>query len=232
MMNSNNILKDLQAPYSTELRNVQGMARIVTADPTNVATNIFGQVAMRDGVTGDTGFKSPSTTGFAFAGLTTNAWTNPTNAYANDGTPTTHVTVAGTEFQSYGGFGFNIPTGSTITGIEITVNAKTSATFNVIVVYVGDIDSGQGRSSMGGFATLTTSYASYTFGGPTSLASRTWTDADMSDADFVVLIQDINQNPPALTTSVDYVQAKIYYTSGGLFLYDYKNSAWRKAPIT
>ncbi|MFZ2484649.1 MAG: VWA domain-containing protein [Minisyncoccia bacterium] len=55
---------------------------------------------------------------------TPNQWTNPNNAFTSNDTYTTSVTNGNQ--QGYGNFGFSIPSNATITGIQVTTEAKVS----------------------------------------------------------------------------------------------------------
>jgi hypothetical protein len=63
----------------------------------------------------DTVTNSPSST--------SGGWTNPTNAYANDGGYASVTSGTPSASQTYGGYGFNIPSGSTITQVRVRYDA-------------------------------------------------------------------------------------------------------------
>src|SRR3989344_6729137 len=70
----------------------------------------------------DTGFLSPTA-----AGGSHNQWATPSNAFISDDAYATETSEG--EDQSYENFGFSVPVGSLIHGIEMNVEAKSSDAF-------------------------------------------------------------------------------------------------------
>lgn len=131
-------------------------------------------------------------TNTANAGSGGASWTNPSNANAEDGVfATVSATFAGggADALNFEGFGFSIPTGAVIQGIQ--VNVKGSATFPG-----GQAASPHGQLIKGGTALGTdkdfggsfTSGAGNTFltaaGGPSDLWGTSWSPADINAANF------------------------------------------------
>jgi hypothetical protein len=54
---------------------------------------------------------------------TTSGWTNPTNAYADDGTYAYITSATPSASQTYSGYGFNIPSGASITQVRVRYDA-------------------------------------------------------------------------------------------------------------
>lgn len=54
---------------------------------------------------------------------TTGGWTNPTNAYADDGTYAYITSATPSASQTYSGYGFNIPSGASITQVRVRYDA-------------------------------------------------------------------------------------------------------------
>lgn len=153
----------------------------------------------------DTGFLSPTTTP---APSTYNDWTNPNNAFAEDGVFATVIAGFGLT-QGYGGFGFSIPAGSIITGIEVVFKAKTSVVHGGydVKVRIGKWPSPQDTDNN---INLTTSNAEYTLGGSSELFGITWTPADFADSLFFVAFECPSFD--GSTLSLDSVKVKVHYT--------------------
>lgn len=152
----------------------------------------------------DTGFLSPTTTP---APTTYNDWTSPNNAFAEDGVFTS-VIAGFSLIQGYGGFGFSIPAGSIITGIELKFKGKTS------VVHAGydiKVRLGKWPSSHAIYnVNLTTSNAEYTIGSSSDLHGITWAVADLADSVYFVAFECPSFD--GSTLSVDSVKVKVHYT--------------------
>lgn len=149
----------------------------------------------------DTGYKAPTATG-----AENNKWTNPANAYANDGSYATRADAAGGNAQSYETFGFGLPAGAIINGIIVQVEAKinsAAAGHRLTINLKGTTEKTT--------TDLTTSDVLYTLGASNDLWGDTWTAANLSDVNF-----HLNFNLPGYEDgyiySVDYVQMIVYYT--------------------
>src|SRR3989344_8739680 len=70
----------------------------------------------------DTGFMSPAATGTYH-----NEWATPSDAFSSNDAYATETTE--NDLQSYENFGFSVPVGSLIHGIEMNVEAKSSDAF-------------------------------------------------------------------------------------------------------
>lgn len=160
----------------------------------------------------DTGFKTPTTTPTPGAN---NNWTSPANAYIEDGSFATWNLSGSTE-QDYGTFGFNVPLGATIVGIEAKVKGKaTSADY--INIYL------KGSTTAGKNISLTTINTQYTVGGSTDLWGVTWTPADFADSSFKLTLGVGPLGGGGITGypfSVDGIQIKVYYTFASSLLID------------
>ena len=97
-------------------------------------------------------------------------------------------------------FGFSVPAGSVIQGIEVKLNSRVDSTtgsprFCVQLSW----DGGATWTSALTSATLSTNETVYTLGGVTNTWGRTWTSTDFSDASFRVRLTMVASN-----TSRDY----------------------------
>ena len=149
----------------------------------------------------DTGWKLPTTE--PYPSTNTGVWVNPTNAYTSDGTFTT--TDQYVYPQDYGTFGFSIPTGSTILGIEVIIQGKVSADTGLMYVSL----CGSMYTTYTPHATLTTTNTSYTIGSPSNLWGRTWVASDFDDSNFYT---ELLYGSPSNTAYVDSIQIRVTYT--------------------
>ena len=162
-----------------------------------------------------------SGTGADNAGVGTIAWTGFGNITANDGSNATDaITSAATGHYLFAtNFGFTIPTGSTITGIQADVEElATTASKNTIndnsikIIQAGAV---AGTDQSAGAAWPTTATLK-TYGSSSNLWGLSWTSAQINASNFGVAISAKNvksgNGSSTLTASVDYVQITVTYT--------------------
>jgi hypothetical protein len=138
-----------------------------------------------------------------------NEWTNGANGIASDNT---YATAASANLrQSYSVFGFNVPGGNTVTGIEVRLEGSGSTAAGTIEVALS-WDGGANITSTKTTATLSASDVVYTLGGSSDLWGRTWTPTEFSNANFFVRV--IGQ-PNSNTVRVDAIQVKPYHAATG-----------------
>ena len=155
----------------------------------------------------DTGLQSPTATasvGFGWDGGSLPGFT--IRAYADD---SFYAMAQLNEIQLYYNYGFSIPAGSTIDGIEVRLDAwysglATSGTFRVFLSW----DGGSGLTAYKD-AVLTGTETTYLLGGATDTWGRTWTDAELSDANFRVRIAEVNTDA---LSYLDWLPVTVYYT--------------------
>ena len=149
----------------------------------------------------DTGAKAPTATGTPLG-----QWLNGANAYATDGVFTTKAGNE-TDFfrQDYKTFGFGIPAGATINGIEYVLTGKVNSGTETINIYVFDGTARKKKTQV-----LTTTNTAYTLGGAADLWTGSWVADDMSDANFYASIEVIDTT--LIGYSVDSITVKVYYT--------------------
>jgi len=178
-----------------------------------------------------------SDTGWVSAGTATNAvnggdaaWTNVDNIKTSNNsysTATKTNSTAGEKTQCLQAtnFGFNIPAGSTINGIEVGIEEKASHQSSYL--WVADYVSGNGGvfiiKSDGTIGTTNrglgiddkwaTTDTEESYGSSTDLWGETWTSSDINDSDFGVCVQPVIRPTGAdVTAYVDHIQIKVYYT--------------------
>ena len=134
--------------------------------------------------------------------ITTDSKPHPANAYvldglfavdANSGTTTsTLYTDTGKDKHEFFTYNVTLPTGATIRGIEVQLNAKADSALNAPKIYVQlSWNGGTTWTTALGTATLTTTNAPYTLGGPATNWGRTWGTADVSNTNFRVRVINV-----------------------------------------
>lgn len=159
----------------------------------------------------DTGYKSPLSTN------NPNDWTNPNNAFSSNNSYATGKDDSATNEQGYDTFGFGVPAGSTINGIEVKVEAKSSDTSGCRLEVDLSKDGGANWGNDADTSSLTGSDVVYTLGGASDLWGTTWSATSVDDFNFSarLRIDDTTGNDcdDAATISIDHVQAIVHYTA-------------------
>lgn len=171
----------------------------------------------------DTGLRSPtgSAAVTSSAGDNNGYQTNPTNAFGNDslfavdtnsGTGTsTSCTSTAKDKHIYSNYGFSVPTGATVIGIEVRADGRADSTtgapkFCVQLSWNG----GASWTSAKTTSTLTTSEATYLLGGTTDTWGRTWASGDFSNTNFRVRIINVASNT-SRDFSLDWLSVRVLY---------------------
>ncbi|GAG31790.1 unnamed protein product, partial [marine sediment metagenome] len=153
----------------------------------------------------DTGLQSPGSTGDDH-----NDWSDPTKAYSKNNDWTMSGT-ASTEYQDYYNFGFGVPVGAIIDGIEVRYYIKSQYTFWLIrtalswdggSTYTSSQDSGQDSGEK-----------YYTEGSDSDNWGRTWDASEVSNTSFRVRMDN---GPSRYGDMVDHIEVKVYYTEAAL----------------
>jgi hypothetical protein len=171
----------------------------------------------------NTGFKAPA----ANAAVTTSAGDNngfqnsPANAYAVDGAvaedpnsgnnTSTSCTNSGKDKHLYYNFNLNVPTGATIRGIEVQLNARVSSTANSPRMCVQlSWNGGTNWTTAQATTNLTTTIASYVLGGAANTWGQSWTAARLANTAFRVRIINVSSST-GRTFSLDGVAVRVSY---------------------
>ncbi len=196
---------------------------IPTETPTPTETPVATATPTPTAAPSSTGYKAPS----ANAAVTTNSGDNngfqttPGNAYASDnayavdtnsgtGTSSSYTSTAKDRHLFYT-YGFGLPTGATILGIQVRLEAKVDSTSGSPKMYVQlSGDGGSTWTTGKGTATLARTDAVYTLGGTADLWNTTWTAAQLSDASFRVRIIDVATNT-SRDFSLDQIAVQVTY---------------------
>ena len=162
-------------------------------------------------ISGNTGTYLPTANAEPAAPYNGFPWTDPENAYANDGVYATAVMPADTKYHIWKGFTnlqAAIPTDATITGITVLVEAKTNTAAGQVLWAQLTKDGSTVVGDKEISSALTTSDVVYTFGASDNLWGTTWARTDFTSS-FGVMI---NGNTTGYTYSIDYIQIIVHYT--------------------
>src|SRR6185369_8177894 len=138
-------------------------------------------------------------------------WVNPTNVYTSN---TVYATFTGTtqNYLQMTGFGFAIPAGSTINGVQASVKGLSSGTNTANrTIQVGLTLNGTALTGTAKTQALNTTDASFALGTTSDVWGASLTTANINTATFGVLIRD-NDNLTSGTFSIDNVTLTITYT--------------------
>ena len=150
-----------------------------------------------------TSFTSP-TTATNDTGVGTTAWTitSVTNC-------TCAVDKTTSNYLEMTGYGFGIPTASSVSGIEVTVTCSNSgsgvSTLNAQLLLAGSI-AGTSKSA--------SPIATTTFGGASDLWGGTWSEAQVEGSGFGVAIW-VTGGSNGSTVTITGATIKIHYTTAG-----------------
>lgn len=136
--------------------------------------------------------------------------TNPANAYTQNNTDAVFNHTAN---HKYGGFGFSLPAGKVVTGIEVKVRAHRtngSGDKDIDVYLTENNGAGWGSAkSTSNSNDFGSSYSTATFGGSTDKWGRTeWTASELSNGNFAVRI---HSDYDSGSLGIDHIAVRIYY---------------------
>lgn len=117
-------------------------------------------------------------------------------------------------------YGFSIPTGATIDGIEVEVErhslADSGGDFGVdlsVRLVKGGTFTGDDKADTTTHWPTTDAYKTY--GGATDLWGETWTAADINSTGFGFGFSGVNNSPTFNRLFGDHARITVYYTEGG-----------------
>jgi hypothetical protein len=172
----------------------------------------------------NTGLLSPTSSAAVTSGSGDNNGyqLNPSNAFANDGlfavdtnsgtNNQTSCTSTRKDRHTFFNYGFSIPAGATIAGIEVRLDGRADSTtgsprFCIQLSWNGGASWTAAKTT----STLTTSEATYLLGGAADTWGRTWSGGDFTDGNFRVRITDIASST-SRDFSLDWVAVQVTYT--------------------
>jgi Tfp pilus assembly protein PilX len=142
-------------------------------------------------------------------------WTSSSNVYSsNNSDASTMIAASGQSANlDVTGFGFNLPAGSTISGITAEVeraasNSNSIEDYDVYLLKAG-APSGNDKASTTDWTTLD---STRTYGGSTDLWGTTWTEAQVEASNFGLRLKARNLTTSSRTAYVDHVEIRVYYT--------------------
>lgn len=154
-----------------------------------------------NGCEGDEGWKSPTAHGKVY-----DDWTNPENAYVEDGVYAIDDATSGLHRQDYYNFNFDIPENSIINGIEIKIKCY-------VTPYSGTTRKWLVHLYPGGISKFSDDFGSSIttvhLGGSSDTWGETWSPDDFSNDNFRIRLQGDLYNA---IYYVDSIQVKVYYT--------------------
>ena len=152
----------------------------------------------------------------ATSGGVGSSWTNTNRIIANDDSFSTS-SISGfnhSEYLEASNFGFSIPVGATVNGIQVNVAHKAS---NTNAIQDRSLRLLKAGSQTGDNKGLTSTYWSNTketisYGAYNDLWGTSWTPAQINATNFGVALAVDNSSFSSRTAYVDYVQVIVYYT--------------------
>ncbi len=169
----------------------------------------------------DCGANAPVTSG---SGDNNGFETTPANACtdgggsaqdANSGTGSgTSCTATGKDRHMFYNYGFTVPAGSTINGIEVRLDALVTSTGASTRRMCAQLswNGGTTWTTAQQLATnLTTSEVTYVLGAPNDTWGRTWSVSELSDANFRLRVTDVANNT-STTFQLDWAAVRVTYT--------------------
>jgi hypothetical protein len=137
------------------------------------------------------------------------SWSNGANAY--DQTDGTYATTNSVANHNYINHGFGVPTGNTVSGVEVRLELSGSTAAGTVDVQLS-WDGGTTWTSTKSTPTLTTADSVRTLGSPSDQWGRTWVAEELSNANFAVRLIG---NPGSNTVRVDAIQVRVYHVASG-----------------
>ena len=198
----------------------------ITPTPSNTSTPTRTPTATNTPVAGNTGWLSAS----ANAAETNGAGDNngyeivPSNALADGGGVAQDVnsgtnnkancTANSKDKHRFQDYSINLPVGATVRGIEVRLDAFADSTAGSPQLCVQlSWNGGTSWTSAKQTSNLTTSELTYILGGPLDTWGRTWTLANLTNANFRVRVIDVASGSTATSRdfSLDWISVRVSY---------------------
>ena len=146
---------------------------------------------------------------------------NPSNAFANDGlyavdnnrgtNKNTSCTSDRKDRHVFSNYGFSIPSGAMITGIEVRADVRVDGTAGAPKLCVQiSWNGGTTWTAVKSTPTLTTSEATYLLGSTSDTWGRTWASGDFTDTNFLIRVTDVAGNN-SRDFSLDWLAVRVLY---------------------
>jgi type II secretory pathway pseudopilin PulG len=171
----------------------------------------------------DTGYRNPTANAADSGGDNDGFGTNPTRAYSdnasfavdtNSGNGTSaNCTGADKDKHRFYNYGFSLPPGSTVNGIEVRLDAKVDNIAGLPQMCVQlSWDGGTTWTTAKSTTNLTTNEATYILGDVSDTWGRTWIDTNFTNANFrlrvINVASDTNRD-----FSLDWAAVKVHYSN-------------------
>ncbi len=155
-----------------------------------------------------TNWQSPTTTGEV-----NNNFTNPANAYASDNSMADSGLTIGNK-QDYGDFSLNVPSGATIIGIQVKIEGNQPDANWITGGVRLSWDNGTTWTAQKSLAHNFWGSADkfVVFGHARSLWGRTWTQSELSNANFRIQLELLAQYTGTREWLVDHIQVRVFYS--------------------
>ncbi len=158
-----------------------------------------------DSLSPQPGYFAPQSTG-----AVDDEWDDAENAFISDDTYATADTEE--QSQSFGTFGFNIPSSNTVTGVIVRLESSATTEAGSVAVALS-WDGGTTFTEPLHTTTLTTLDAVYTLGGQSNTWGRSWSVSDFANENFKIRII---ANPDSNLIRVDALQVRpVHQATGG-----------------
>jgi len=168
------------------------------------------------------GYNSPSANARDSGGDGNGFESSPSNAHADDaasaadinsGSGTgTSCTSSGKDRHRFFNYGFSIPAGASVTGVEVRLDARADSTSGSPRMCVQlSWDGGTTWTAAKATAALGTSMTTFTLGGVSDPWGRTWSAANLADASFRVRVIDVSSST-SRDFFLDWVGVRPHYT--------------------
>lgn len=157
--------------------------------------------------------QGPNSGGVVSATGTGSVWSGTSNVFASDNTYASSLGVTAddtTQFLDITSFGFAIPGGAVITGVEVAVEVKSTGTVETRLVRL-IVGGTAGGTNLSGSEVWPGSDAAITYGGASELWGLTPSAFDVNAGNFGVRLQ-ATQVSAGAQASVDHVTIKVYYS--------------------
>ena len=171
------------------------------------------------------GFRGPAANAADSGGDGNGFESNASNAHNDDtlnavdnnsgsGTSTS-CTSSSKDKHRFFNYGFSIPTGATIAGIEVRLDARADSTSSSPKMCVQmSWDGGTTWTAAKSTGTLGTSMNTFTLGSTTDSWGRTWSPADFTDANLRVRVIDVSSST-SRDFFLDWIAVRVTHNGGG-----------------
>lgn len=214
------ITVDITCPYSSATSVSKVEATLKYGNPQQTVSNatyVNNGGGVATAILGPQGPLSPFTV-TDDSSIGTVAWSTPNNAMTSDNTYS-EVTIADNQTTHYlkaTNFGFSIPTGATIDGILVEIEAVRLSgggeNWSSVKLIKNGVIGGANRTSAGSSISAVENYDPIpATGGATDLWGESWTPADINNSNFGVVASFGPSG--ASTTRVDHIRMTIYFTN-------------------